>query len=557
MKGSDPQETSSTKSKQTQMKHKWSRAVKSKPNKKDQSSKGISVKAMVKRPLQKTDDVGDKSPSILNEKSYENIRILSDHEISDLYCHYGSIDDSIRKDSNSQISLGPNNNKTIDMDMPDKLKNIIENYNENNSSNNSSFYSSGKNFLEEGKKILDQKNLINLTSKDSKGSNQQQHLESNNSYPYSIQSSIDSSCNKYTGSKHNPNNAKMNISNFRQTELSFGFSSSKISLQSLTDSQHKNKPDPSNINRTSNHSSKNKPNESIVIGSRQAINNTLCSSQRNSNNSDSMVNPEKMSLKLTDNDFFHQESFVNLQNNDSDFFQTQTDHFNKSAEGSEDSRAFPNRKYHLTPSSFANKSKSISKGETFFSEENSLVQLPDSCEDLNHLYLRQQSYDYSNSNLMSPIDIKKEANLSLDRDAFKGFDEVNIQENEEYERSDDFNNMLKTNLGYCYNEIEDYNMWREQMKNIAEDEDHLCRILIDNKLRIIDPFYNHNMNLIISEENSLADEESVLVLDKNQSNGQLLGKVNNSMLKSDCKWMKSTHLITRKGKQGALNQPSN
>jgi hypothetical protein len=29
------------------------------------------------------------------------------------------------------------------------------------------------------------------------------------------------------------------------------------------------------------------------------------------------------------------------------------------------------------------------------------------------------------------------------------------------------------------------------------------------------------------------------------------------MLKSDCKWMKSTHLITRKGKQGALNQPSN
>lgn len=336
MKRSDPKETSSTKSKQTQMIHNRLTTNKRKPSNKNRSNSDINVKTSVKRPLQKTDDVRCESPYILNEKSYENFRILSDHEINDFYCQYGSIDDCTRKDSNNQICSGLNNNKTIDIEMPDKLKNIIENYNKDNNSNNSSFYSADKNFLEEGKKILDQKNLINLRNKDNKVSNQKLALNSNNCYPYSIHSNIDNSYNNCIESKDNSNNPKMKISNFRQDELSLGLSSSKISLQSLTDNQHKNKCDLASINKSPNNSSKNKPKNSIVIGSRQSINNTQYNSEKNSNNDESIINLDKTSLKLTDNDFFRQESFVNLQNNDSDFFQTQTDHFNRSAEESED-----------------------------------------------------------------------------------------------------------------------------------------------------------------------------------------------------------------------------
>lgn len=346
MKRSDPKKTSSTKSKQVHRGFNNPRGEKDIPNHMDRSNKDIETETLAERSLQKINDVRLESPHILNDKSFENLRIMSDNEISNLYSEYRNIDNSLQNDSNSQIYMEINNSKTIDLEIPDKLKDIIENYHEDNSSNNSSLNSSGKNFLEEGKKILHKNKLSNLTNSNYKMSNQKFNSNSNDSYSHSIHNSIDNSYNKCVPSKHN---SKIKISNFKQDELSFGFSSSKISLKSLTDSQNKNKSDQINYNKTSNHSSKNKRKDSlkdpVVIGSRQSINNTLHNSQRNSNNSESFINPDKISLKLTDNDFYHQESFVNLQNNNSDFFQTQTDHFNKSGEDSEDSKIFANKRY--------------------------------------------------------------------------------------------------------------------------------------------------------------------------------------------------------------------
>jgi hypothetical protein len=278
--------------------------------------------------------------------------MISENELNNFYSEYGNLNSPFFKDPDCNTFTDLDRSKTIDIEIPDKLKDIIENYKEDNSSNNSSFNSSGKNFLEEGKRIIKNSKFTNKTDSHNTANDKKTNLTSLSPFPPSIHQSHDNSSKNFSQGKRDINNSKIKISHFKQDENFAGFSSSKISLRSLTDTQSKKGSDSLSQIKTSINTSKNRRRDSfkepIIIGSKQSLNNTLYSSnnntQKNSTNNESFINPERISLRSTENDFYRQESFVNLQNNNSDFFQTQNDQFHQSGDDSEGNKTFADKR---------------------------------------------------------------------------------------------------------------------------------------------------------------------------------------------------------------------
>lgn len=348
MKKDDPNKTNSSILAKNQIINNHLKLKTNQSDMNDQTKSRIEYRTSVDRSLQNKNEFKSESPYKFDNGSCEQFRMMSENELNHFYSEYGNINSPFLRDSHCNKNLDMDKSKASYLEIPDKLKDIIENYNEDMKSDNSSFNSSGKNFLEEGKKIIKNSKFTNKTDSNNTTNNRKTNVTSFSPFPSSIHQSHDNSSNRYKQSKKDINNSKIKISHFNQDDKYTGFTSSKISLKSLTDSQSKKDPDSLTQIKTSINRSKNRQRDSfkdtIIIGSKQSLNNTLHTSNnntvKNSTNSESFINPEKISLKSTENDFYRQESFVNLQNNDSDFFQTQNDQYHQSGDDSDGNKTF-------------------------------------------------------------------------------------------------------------------------------------------------------------------------------------------------------------------------